>query len=70
MFYGEKIFAKLDGQFSISIIDLIKKKIFLARDKFGEKPLYYYKDHNKIIVGSDLKIYKNFLNYTKYPNSF
>jgi len=60
LFYGEKIFTKLDGQFSISIIDLIKKKIFLARDKFGEKPLYYFKDHNKIIVGSDLKIYKNF----------
>ena len=62
LFYGEKIFSKLDGQFSISIIDLNKKKIFLARDKFGEKPLYYFKDNNKIIIGSDLKIYKNFKN--------
>lgn len=60
LFYGEKIFTKLDGQFSISIIDLKKKKIILARDKFGEKPLYYFKDSNKIIVGSDLTIYKNF----------
>ena len=62
LFYGEKIFSKLDGQFSISIIDLNKKKIFLARDKFGEKPLYYLTDNNMIIVGSDLKIYKNFKN--------
>jgi|TARA_B110000027_G_C16121329_1_gene303163 asparagine synthase (glutamine-hydrolysing) len=62
LFYGEKIFTKLDGQFSISIIDLKKNKIILARDKFGEKPLYYFKDNNKIIVGSDLKIYKNFKN--------
>ena len=62
LFYGEKIFSKLDGQFSISIIDLNLQKIFLVRDKFGEKPLYYFKDKNKIIVGSDLKIYKYFKN--------
>jgi asparagine synthase (glutamine-hydrolysing) len=39
--WQETLFEKLDGMFAISIFDTLTKKIFLARDKFGEKPLYY-----------------------------
>ena len=53
-YYGEKIFNFLDGQFSIAITDLDKKKIILARDKFGEKPLFYYYDKNLLVVSSEL----------------
>ena len=60
--WGANLFKKLDGQFAITIIDLIKNKIILGRDKFGEKPLYYHVDKEKIIIGSELKIYKNFEN--------
>ena len=42
-YWGTGIFEKLDGQFAISIIDL-KNKLILSRDKFGEKPLFYYLD--------------------------
>ena len=37
-----------------------KKKLSLARDRFGEKPLYYYKDDNVIIFCSELKSLKKF----------
>ena len=59
-YWGNGIFEKLDGQYAISIIDLKKNKLILSRDKFGEKPLFYYLDKKKIIVGSELKIFSRF----------
>lgn len=48
-------FGMLDGMFSITIYDKKKKKIILARDFFGEKPLYYTKLHNDFFWASELK---------------
>ncbi len=45
-FYGEKCLEKLDGVFAFCIYNLNDKKIFIARDRFGIKPLYY-KIHNE-----------------------
>ena len=45
-FYGEKCLEKLDGVFAFCIYNLNNKKIFIARDRFGIKPLYY-KIHNE-----------------------
>ena len=61
-FWGEKLFEKIDGQFAIVIIDLTKHILLISRDKFGEKPVFYYVDNNKIIIGSELKIFKHFKN--------
>ena len=60
--WGEDLFKKIDGQFAIVIIDLKKNKIIISRDKFGEKPVFYFVDEKKIIIGSELKIYKEFKN--------
>lgn len=43
--WGEKCLNKFNGMFSIGIFDKKKNEIFLARDRSGEKPLYYW-DHN------------------------
>jgi len=53
--YGHESFSKLDGMFAFSILDKNRSKIFIARDYFGEKPLYYTKRDNKIIWSSELK---------------
>jgi len=53
--YGEDCASKLNGMFAFAIYDLRANKLFIARDRIGIKPLYYYYDHNKLIFGSELK---------------
>ncbi len=53
--YGVAAFSMLDGMFAFSIYDKILNKIFIARDFFGEKPLYYSKISNQFIWASELK---------------
>jgi len=42
--FGIECFAKFDGPFSIAIYDKQQQKIFLSRDPFGEKPLFFSLD--------------------------
>ncbi|MCK7591034.1 asparagine synthase (glutamine-hydrolyzing) [Subsaxibacter sp. CAU 1640] len=53
--YGEQSFAMLDGMFGLSIHDKKRDKIFIARDFFGEKPLYYTHTSNSFFWASELK---------------
>jgi len=53
--YGVASFAMLDGMFAFSIYDKILDKIFIARDFFGEKPLFYTKNNGSFIWASELK---------------
>ncbi|MDT0677473.1 asparagine synthase (glutamine-hydrolyzing) [Autumnicola musiva] len=58
--YGVKSFSRLDGMFAFSIYDKNLNKIFIARDYFGEKPLYYTQHGNTFYWASELKsILKN-----------
>lgn len=52
---GVAAFKELDGMFAFSIHDQTKNKVFIARDFFGEKPLYYTKTKTDFIYGSELK---------------
>jgi asparagine synthase (glutamine-hydrolysing) len=54
-FYGERALGMLDGMFAFSIYDIAKDSIIIARDFFGEKPIYYYHGDNKFIWASELK---------------
>ena len=56
--YGTDSFAKLDGMFVFSIYDETLNKIFIARDYFGEKPLYYQHNNSGLIFSSELKSLK------------
>lgn len=53
--YGTKSFSMLDGMFAFSIHDKNLNKLFIARDFFGEKPLYYLKNNQNFIWASELK---------------
>ncbi|MDC0387458.1 asparagine synthase (glutamine-hydrolyzing) [Gammaproteobacteria bacterium] len=53
--YGENCVTKFNGMFAIAIWDTVLKTLFLARDRLGEKPLYYYFDDKKFIFASEIK---------------
>lgn len=53
--YGEDCPNKLNGMFAFAILDLRDRSLFLARDRLGIKPLYYYVDTDKFAFGSELK---------------
>ena len=61
--YGTESFSKLDGMFAFSIYDKRINKIFIARDFFGEKPLYYSANDRGLLWGSELKSLKSQLDY-------
>jgi len=61
--YGTEAFNKLDGMFVFSIYDKINCKIYIVRDFFGEKPLYYTTNNNELIWASELKSIMSILNY-------
>jgi len=53
--YGEQCFARLRGMFAIAIWDSNERRLLLARDRVGKKPLYYLADRDRCIFGSELK---------------
>lgn len=53
--WGIACVEKLEGEFAFAILDHNKERIFLARDRIGKKPLYWYYDQNHFIFGSELK---------------
>lgn len=58
--YGEKMLTKLRGMFTFCIYNTETKKVFLARDYFGIKPLYYLTLNDKIVgFSSEIKSFKD-----------
>lgn len=53
--YGLDFLDKIDGMFAISIYDSVTGELLIARDRMGEKPLYYYAEENYFLWGSELK---------------
>lgn len=52
---GVKAFQDLDGMFALSIYDFNSNVVYIARDFFGEKPLYYSHIGNQFFWASELK---------------
>src|SRR6267142_215285 len=53
--HGEACFAKLRGMFAIALWDSRERKLLLARDRVGKKPLFYSTDEERVLFGSELK---------------
>ncbi len=53
--YGPDILNKFRGMFGIAIWDLVSKELFIARDFFGIKPMYYTQIGNDLVFGSEIK---------------
>lgn len=52
---GKACLTDFDGMFAFALYDNQKRELFCARDRFGEKPFYYYKNGEDFIFGSEIK---------------
>ncbi len=63
--WKEKCLEKFNGMFTIIIYDAKLNQLFVANDRYGVKPLYYYQNENQLIFVSEIKQFKPFnLNLT------
>jgi asparagine synthase (glutamine-hydrolysing) len=53
--YGADCLRLFDGMFAFAIWDEQEQLLFAARDRFGEKPFYYYKDEQQLVFASEMK---------------
>jgi len=58
IFGFEKTLQKIEGMFAFAVYDKKNKVIYLARDRVGEKPLYYGLNNDIFFFGSQLKAFK------------
>ncbi len=54
-FWEEECLEKFDGMFAFAIWDAKKRKLFAARDRFGEKPFYFYYEDEHFLFASEMK---------------
>ena len=66
--YKEEIFSKLRGMFATLIYDIKNNKIVGARDHFGIKPFYYYKNDGMYLFGSEIKSFLEHPDFKKEVN--
>lgn len=65
--WGPACLDKLNGMFALAIYDTVTKELFIARDRFGIKPFYYYLDDNTFLFASEQQAILPFLK-KKLPN--
>lgn len=53
--HGESFVERLRGMFAFALWDANEERLVLARDHVGQKPLYVYRDEEKLVFGSELK---------------
>src|SRR5689334_5508850 len=52
---GPACVERLEGMFAFALWDRCRQRLFLARDRFGEKPLYYARSSAAVLFASELK---------------
>ncbi len=53
--HGENLVEHLRGMFAFALWDRARRRLLLGRDRLGIKPLYVYRDAEKLVFGSELK---------------
>ncbi|MBF0300311.1 MAG: asparagine synthase (glutamine-hydrolyzing) [Oligoflexia bacterium] len=66
--WGNDCVLKFNGMFAFAIWDNVKKVMFLARDRYGIKPLYYTIVNNIVIFSSEIKSILQYEEYNKELN--
>lgn len=62
--YGSECVNLLDGMFAFAIFDRVRRKLVLARDRLGQKPLLYFMDGDTLVFASE---FAGLLQYPEFP---
>ncbi len=54
-FWGKDCLNKFNGMWAFVLFDIENNELFISRDRFGKKPLYYYQDQDHFIFSSEMK---------------
>jgi len=68
--FGTDFLDSIDGMFAFVIYDKIKNQLFIARDRAGKKPFYYFFDHKKFAFASELNCLKTMTSLEIEPTHF
>jgi len=55
--YGPSFFSRLDGMFAVGAWNTQTRELYLSRDRFGVKPLYYYFKNGTLLFASEIKAF-------------
>src|SRR5690606_18909781 len=61
--WKESCLSKFNGMWSFILFDSESERVFISRDRFGKKPLFYMNFKNKYYFTSELKTYKAIHNF-------
>ena len=65
---GENAVRRLDGMFAFAVWDARRHRLFLARDRSGKKPLYFYEDGRRFVFASEIKAIQRHPAVSRQPN--
>ena len=66
--YGLDCFRRINGMFACAFWDERDRKLVIARDRFGKKPVFYYQDSKRFIFASEIKSILSFGNTDRNIN--
>ncbi|HET7118279.1 MAG TPA: asparagine synthase (glutamine-hydrolyzing) [Hanamia sp.] len=61
--FGTDFLQYIDGMFAFVLYDKIENQLFIARDRAGEKPFYYFFDHKSFVFASELNCLKSMISH-------
>ncbi|CAN5847183.1 asparagine synthase (glutamine-hydrolyzing) [soil metagenome] len=64
----EGLLSRLNGMFAFCLYDVRRKEFFIARDRCGQKPLYYHHANGRFLFGSEVKSLLQSQHITAEPN--
>ena len=53
--WGCHALERFSGHFAFAILDRDERRLWLARDRFGEKPLFFHRDHDRLVFASSIE---------------
>jgi asparagine synthase (glutamine-hydrolysing) len=66
--WGARVFNRMRGMFALALWDTRSRRLVLARDRLGKKPLYYAPTPQGVLFGSEIKALLTWPGLTRRPN--